>query len=276
MADVMTRIKLRFVHAFRDRHGQVRHYFRRGGKRIPLPGLPGSAGFMAAYEAALANMAARKEIGASRTKPGTVNAAIVGYYTSLAFRELAPGTQIGTRERLAFELLLCTAQRRSDVVRMGPQHVRGDALHVRQDKTGAQLVIPIHADLQAALSAMRATHPASSSRAIRPLTFITSKSGRQFSGNDFSTLFRTWCDAAGLPRRCTAHGLRKAAARRLAERGATTHQIAAITGHRSLGEVQRYTRAADQARLAREAMELISPKTEHQSGKPRNQSGKPN
>ena len=53
----------------------------------------------------------------------------------------------------------------------------------------------------------------------------------------------------------TAHGLRKAAARRLAEAGCTMHEIAAITGHASLSEVQRYTRAADQARLARAAMD---------------------
>jgi hypothetical protein len=53
----------------------------------------------------------------------------------------------------------------------------------------------------------------------------------------------------------TAHGLRKAAARRLAEAGCTMHEIAAITGHASLSEVQRYRRAADQARLARAAMD---------------------
>jgi integrase len=149
---------------------------------------------------------------------------------------------------------------------MGPQHVRGDALHVRQDKTGTQLVIPIHPDLQAALAAMPTSH----------LTFITSKNGRPFSGNDFSTIFRTWCDAAGLPRRCTTHGLRKAAARRMVNRGATMHQVAAFLGHRSLAMVQLYTRGYDQERLAREVIELISPKTEHQSGKPRNQSGNPN
>ena len=50
---------------------------------------------MAAYQAALAGVTARPavEIGASRTKPGTVDAAVVGYYTSLTFRALAPGTQ---------------------------------------------------------------------------------------------------------------------------------------------------------------------------------------
>jgi hypothetical protein len=42
--------------------------------------------------------------------------------------------------------------------------------------------------------------------------------------------------------------------RRLAEVGATEKQIAAISGHKSLKEVARYTRAAEQKQLARDAM----------------------
>jgi hypothetical protein len=93
----MTRIKLKYVHAYTDVRGKLRRYFRRPGfKKIVLPGLPGSTEFMAAYEQALAGLP-RKEIGADRTRPGTVNAAIVGYYQCLAFRELAPSTQAKRR-----------------------------------------------------------------------------------------------------------------------------------------------------------------------------------
>jgi hypothetical protein len=96
----MTRIKLNFVHEYRDRHGKLRYYFRRRGhKQIALKGVPGSTEFMAGYERALAG-SQPQEIGASRTKPGTVNAAIVGYYTCLSFRELAVGTQIMRRRIL--------------------------------------------------------------------------------------------------------------------------------------------------------------------------------
>ncbi len=70
---------------------------------------------------------------------------------------------------------------------------------------------------------------------------------------------------AGLPARCKAHGLRKAAARRLAEAGCSASEIAAITGHKTLAEVERYTRAADQERLARQAIQRQS---ENKSGKP--------
>jgi len=92
----MTRIRLQYVHAFRDRHGKVRHYFRRPGfKQIPLPGLPGSPEFMEAYQAALSGMTAPPSmIGASRTTAGTLNAAIVAYYASKSFIDgLAPETQ---------------------------------------------------------------------------------------------------------------------------------------------------------------------------------------
>ena len=63
-----------------------------------------------------------------------------------------------------------------------------------------------------------------------------------------------WCRQAGLPADCTSHGLRKTACRRLAEAGCTPYEIAAISGHASIAEVQRYTKAADQARLASAAM----------------------
>ena len=60
--------------------------------------------------------------------------------------------------------------------------------------------------------------------------------------------------AAGLPRDCKTHGLRKAALTRLADLGSSTHEIAAVSGHRSLREVERYTANANQSRLARSAM----------------------
>src|SRR5215831_14973953 len=95
----MTRIKLEYVHEYIAR-GKPYYYFRRRGfKRVRLPGLPGSAEFMAAYQQAL-SASQPKEIGASRTRPGTVNAAIVGYYQCLAFRELALSTQVTRRHIL--------------------------------------------------------------------------------------------------------------------------------------------------------------------------------
>ena len=85
------------------------------------------------------------------------------------------------------------------------------------------------------------------------LTFLVTEFGKPHSPNGFGNKFKDWCREAGLPH-CSAHGLRKAAAARLAERGATAHEIMAITGHQSLEEVERYTRAAQRRTLADSAM----------------------
>src|SRR5215831_10418109 len=83
----------KYVQGFVDRHGKPRYYLRRSGhKSVPLPGLPWTPAFMAAYQAAMED-APRVEIGASRTKPGTVAAAVVSYFNSWAFRNLADETR---------------------------------------------------------------------------------------------------------------------------------------------------------------------------------------
>jgi integrase len=162
----------------------------------------------------------------------------------------------GTKARLAFALLLYTAQRRSDVIKFGHQHIRNGAIHLRQKKTGTFLSIPIHPELAAIIDA-----------AGTGALFLVTKSGKSYSPNDFSDQFREWCDEAGLPVRCSAHGLRKAACRRLAEAGCSANQIAAISGHKTLKEVERYTRAADQVRLATQAMANVVATISVQSAK---------
>lgn len=152
----------------------------------------------------------------------------------------------GTRQRRAMALMLFTSQRRSDLVRMGRQHVDGSRLFVRQVKTGAELWIPMHADLIAELELAPTTD----------LTFLVTQKGAPFTAAGFGNWFRKQCDAAGLPQ-CSAHGLRKAAARRLAEAGCTHAEIKAITGHVTDKEVTRYIRAADQKRLAQRAINAI-------------------
>jgi integrase len=154
---------------------------------------------------------------------------------------------LGTRERLAFALLLYTGQRRSDVIRMGRQHVRDATIDVVQGKTGTRLALPLHPALKDALAACPSTQ----------LTFLVTKTGVPFVAAGFTNWFRLSCKAADLPKRCSPHGLRKAAARRLAEAGCSANEIASVTGHRTLSEVSRYTRAADQGRLAETAMQAI-------------------
>jgi integrase len=255
----MAHVKLQHVNSFRNRHGTMVHYFRkRGCKSVRLRGIPGSPEFMAAYAAALGD-ATPIVIGADRAKPGTVAATVGLMLGSVAFADLADGTQrlrrnilerfreehgdkriatieqkhmqamvdakastpsaarnfllvvrslmkyaikagiraddptlgvervkiksdgfptweehhiaafearhpIGTMARLALALALGTGQRRSDLVKMGRQHVRGDMIAVRQQKTKKPLMIPIASELRAVIDAMPADR----------LTFITS------------------------------------------------------------------------------------------------------
>jgi len=154
----------------------------------------------------------------------------------------------GTRPRLAFALMLYTGQRRSDVVRMGPAHIKNGMIALTQQKTNTSLLVPIHASLADILALVPDDME----------TFLETQSGSAASSNGLGNQFRDWVAAAGLPDTLSGHGLRKAAARRLAESGCSTHQIAAITGHKTLAEVERYTRAVDQERLAREAMERMA------------------
>ena len=153
---------------------------------------------------------------------------------------------VGTTQRLAMSLMLFSGQRRSDVVKMGRQHVRDGRISVVQQKTGTALSIPLHPALVAVIEATPSEH----------LTFLTTRHGRPYTSAGFTNWFREACVAAGLAH-CSGHGLRKAAARRLAEAGCTANEIAAVTGHKSLAEVARYTRAADQARLADAAMQAV-------------------
>ena len=154
---------------------------------------------------------------------------------------------IGSKPRLALALGLYTAQRRGDVVRIGRQHIRDGVLTVRQQKTGATLANPVHPGLAAIIAATPVGH----------LTLLITNTGKSYDANDFSDQFRSWCDTADLPQHCVFHGLRKAALTRLADAGCTVHKLAAISGHKTLSEVQRYTSAADQARLAKAAMERM-------------------
>ncbi len=155
--------------------------------------------------------------------------------------------QLGTKARLAVALLLYTACRREDVVRLGPQNVRDGRVRFVQAKnehrSPVAIDIPLHPDLVAAIETTRATH----------LNFLVTAFGKPFTPAGFGNWFRDRCDEAGLSH-CSAHGLRKAAAARLAERGATPHEIMAVTGHRSLDEIERYTREAARAGLADSAM----------------------
>jgi len=332
----VTQLKLKYIHRFKDRHGKLRHYFRRPGqKQIPLSGLPGSAEFMEAYQAALTN----QDLLTSRLKapPGSIRAAVLSYYQSGDFTALADTTKRtyrrgldrlvrdhgtkplrqlqahhirvlmnekaetphaanfllqmfhvvmrhavemgwrrdnpcadvrkirvksdgfhtwteaeieqferrwarGSRQRLAFDLLLHTGQRSADVRQMTRAQFSGDYIKVRQQKTGEWLDIPVSSGLNQSLRLVPSDQ----------FVLLMTSFGRPFTEKGFSNYVSKAADTAGMPH-CSAHGLRKASARRLAEAGCSASEIMSITGHRTLQEVTRYTARANQKMLATSA-----------------------
>ncbi|WP_244513338.1 tyrosine-type recombinase/integrase [Devosia insulae] len=155
---------------------------------------------------------------------------------------------LGTKAHLALALLLYTGQRRSDVVLFGRQHEREGWLKFTQQKNRdtkpIHLEIPIRPELRRVLDASP----------TGDLVYLVTEFSKPFTDNGFGNWFRDRCIEAEVPGR--AHGLRKACATRLADNGATAHEIMAITGHTTLKEVQRYTKAANQRRLAESASKL--------------------
>jgi integrase len=146
---------------------------------------------------------------------------------------------VGTRERVAFDLLLWTIQRSGDVRVMGRQHMRGGRLEFTQEKTGADLSLPIMPQLAASLAKVPATQ----------MLFVQTEAGVPFTAKGFGNWFSAACRSAGLPQ-CSAHGLRKSGATRLADAGCSEAEIMAWTGHQTTKEVQRYTRKRNQKGLA--------------------------
>jgi integrase len=340
----MTKIRLPYVNEYRDRHGTLRRYVRRQGfPRTPLPGMPGSEEFMAAYHAALEDVAppptpadagpgglkslwddfqrtaefanlkpsskrtykvaigpiikkhghrlvqdmpsekGRKiieEIGA--TRPGMANLTksilhrLMRYAIITKLRKDNPFADLtdynlnkhhtwteqelstyekkwplGSRERLAYALLLYSGQRVSDAVEMRRSDIRNGAIRVVQEKTAEDaddaLEIAIHPALARALKA----GPSNG------LTLIGDRNGKPIKKESLSALIKRAAKAAGLPSCCKAHGLRYASIKRLAEHGSTSKEIAAVSGHRSLAEIERYTERANRKNLAKSAIDKL-------------------
>jgi integrase len=154
---------------------------------------------------------------------------------------------IGTRQRVWLDVLLYTGLRRGDAVRFGRQHIRDGVGRITTEKTKVTVTLPI-------------LKPLADSIAAGPcgdLTFIAGENGRPLSKGSFTNAFREACRKAGVPG--SAHGVRKIAATRAANAGATVAQLEAIFGWSGGGRMASlYTRSADRERLAKSAMHLLA------------------
>lgn len=178
---------------------------------------------------------------------------VAGHHTWTEEERLQYETRhpIGTQARLAYDLIRYTTGRREDAVRLGRQHIKNGRVRFRQAKNEhrkpVDIDIPAHPNL---LASIEAAAPRDA------LHFLQTAYGRAFSVNGFGNKFKDWCRQAGLPH-CTAHGVRKSTLTEIAENDGTPHQIMAVSGHRTLSEVERYTRKARAAKLATAGMAKV-------------------
>lgn len=156
---------------------------------------------------------------------------------------------LGTKARLALEIILWTGQRRGDACSLGPQHIKGARIEWIAGKGNKAMILPLAPQLKTAIAAMPT---------VGIKTLLVTEWGKPYSKDGFGNRFRAWCIAAGLPDECRAHGLRKAIARRAAELEATQQQLKAIGGWEQDAEVSTYTKGVDQARLAEQIISRLA------------------
>jgi site-specific recombinase XerD len=342
MGGYVSDIRLKYVNAFRDRHGKMRYYVRRKGHpKVPLPGFPGSKAFMDAYHVGIGT-AAVGQTTVVRAGPRSLSALFASYFNSASFRNTAEGSQstyrkvlrpieekhghrsvtdlplekahkliedigatrpgmanvtssalrkafdhavklrwrndnpfigiqryklgthhtwtdeelaayiarwrLGTRERVLFDLLYYTAQRISDVAQMKHGDIGPKGIYVKQQKTGAELVIPLHAALRRSINAY----------GLRGGQYLVGRrDGKRMSANSLSQVVVAAAQKAGLSDQCVTHGIRKAVLRQLAERNMGSKVIASMSGHKTLREIERYTEKADQGRMVLAAINAL-------------------
>jgi integrase len=163
---------------------------------------------------------------------------------------------LGSMARVAIELALNVAARRGDMVALGRAHLKAGRLTWVQEKNRDRKPSLVSVRMNAQLAAAIKACPLVSATG----TFLINERGQPFSKSAFGDWFARQVAAAGLAARCVVHGLRKAACRIMAENGCTEREIAAVSGHRSLNEVRRYTEAVNNVHLADRASDKLEGK----------------
>jgi integrase len=348
MIEADVKISLRYLVEDMDRHGNVRLYVRRSGRKVRLRAEPGTPEFLAEYDAAVKGIERPEPIEAPAARD-SLRWLVERYYQSAEFTQLEDSTRkvrrgqldalctkhgskrfakleprhvrtlrdewnatgpeaangrlkalrqvfawaveadlaeknpardvpyirvategfhtwtieevaqyqtrhpIGTKARLALDLLLFTGVRRCDLVKLGRQ-METSTGWIRfvetkgQKRNRKEQELPILPQLRASLDACPSGH----------LTYLVTEFGKPFTANGVGNWFKKRCREAGLEH-CSAHGLRKAGATIAADNGATEHQLMAIYGWESPKQAARYTRKANRKRLAGDAMHLLVP-----------------
>ena len=152
----------------------------------------------------------------------------------------------GTRERVMFDVYLYTGLRRGDAAKLGKQHISNGVITIDTEKTGTRVTIPVLPELAATIAA----------GPVGDLVIIAKKNGMPMTKESLGNMFKDACTLAGINK--SAHGIRKAAATRAANNGATVAMLEAIFGWEGGHMAALYTRAADRRALAASAIGKLS------------------
>jgi site-specific recombinase XerD len=152
---------------------------------------------------------------------------------------------IGTKARLALAILMHLGCARVDSVGLGNGNVHTvqgtKVVRYNRGKTEVEANVPLPQALQDIIAA---------TPTVGVKTWLVSEYGKPFSAAGFGNKFGEWCRQANLmDSKKRAHGLRKTAATREAERGATAHQLCAAFGWLTLKEAERYCQSASRRKL---------------------------
>lgn len=151
---------------------------------------------------------------------------------------------LGTKARLALELALNTAARRCNVAGLRREQLKKGKFHIQHAKGNDATIVECLPETREAIDAMP----------VAGLDhFIVTDFGKPFTVAGFGNKMREWCDQADLPH-CSAHGLRKAMSRRLAESGATDAQGRSVTGQKKNQTFAYYAAKANREALADDAL----------------------
>ena len=164
--------------------------------------------------------------------------------------------------RRAVVLALHTGQRRADLCRLMWSNFDGKTIRLKQAKTGVQLAIFADPALVAELAVWR--------KDTATVTILANPAALPWVPERLSEMLGRALDKIeGMPRNLNIHGLRKLQATRIADGGGSTHEIAAVTGHKTLGMIAHYTRSADQEKLASAAIHRLYPRSDKQQPAPK-------
>jgi integrase len=166
--------------------------------------------------------------------------------------------KLGTKARLALDILLYTGLRRGDAVKLGRQHIKAGVITYKAGKNDFELVIPLLPPLAASIEATKR------GEGIGDFALLCSSRGTPWVKEAFGSWFAEQCIAAGVPGR--AHGLRKAGATFSAEGGANEIQLMAMWGWNDSRMAQVYIRKANRKHLAEQAANALSPHLETVAG----------